>query len=138
MTDTAPVDTRKDYIFILEDNPEAIESISSQEILHAVDPKLAAKTKTMPKGSSMADFWMLKNGDPLTSVNAALALAGLAGEVYQFKCRVTNTVHNPWASVHIEFRDGNEVTEYHAEAKSLPAAITAAVLKYSVKKGVSV
>lgn len=133
----AIADVRKDYIFMLEDNPEAINSISPQEILHTVDAKLAGKTKTMPKGSSMADFWMLKNGDPLTSINAALALADLAGKVFQFKCKV-DTEPNPWATVILIYQSETGFDTLDGEASTLPAAITAAALKYSVKKGVSV
>ena len=130
-------DLRKDYVFILEDDPEAIFKLTPQEILHAISPDLAARSKNMPKGASQADFWMLKHGDPLTAVNAALALAGLAGDMFQFTC-VVSVKPKMSAEVAIIYQTPDGATKTAAEATTLPAAITAAALKFAIQKGVTV
>lgn len=65
--------------FMLQDMPDSIKTMRPQDVLHAVDERLTKWERNMPKGATRADFWMLTNGDPLTSTDAALKLAKQAG-----------------------------------------------------------
>jgi hypothetical protein len=78
---TRIVNSLDDLAFMLQDMPASIKTMKPQDILHALDYRLSKRERIMPKGATQADFWMLTHGDPLTSTDAALALAGQIGTI---------------------------------------------------------
>lgn len=79
---TEIVSTISDLAFLLSDNPEMIRQLPPQRVLHALLPDTATRNRTLPQGSSFADVWMLKNGNPLSSVDAALKLVHVVNPKY--------------------------------------------------------
>jgi hypothetical protein len=74
MTKTKTVSLLEKYAFMLDNSVDAFDSLTAQDILHALIPNLAKRNRLMPKGATGADFWILKNGNPLASLDAALII----------------------------------------------------------------
>lgn len=115
-----------DMAYLLENDANALNIVSRQELLHAVDPTLAKTTRFMPQGATNADLWMVRYGDPLVSINAAFELMNMVEP-------------NPqgWA---ITFSAETKLYVFKldrlpvAAAPTLPAAITAAALYMQTAK----
>lgn len=112
-----------DYAFLLNDNPEAINTMEPQAVLHAVLPRTANKTKIMPPGSSFADTWMLKYGNPLASVDAALSLIKQVAPHLSVGLAVHPTHCNAFLS-------HQEVAGTPAQLQTLPGCLMVALLEY--------
>lgn len=117
--------------FLLGDNPET-EAVTPQMVLHAVAHKFSQRTRYMPEGMTHADAWMARYGDPLASTEAALFLAHEMGDPIE---NLTISVHPTIgrALVQIYFQDPPHAMQ-HAEAPSLPLAITIAALNHAASK----
>jgi hypothetical protein len=130
------VSTVSDLSFLLSDNPEMIRRIKPQQVLHAVLPDTAGRNKLMPKGSSHADMWMLKHGNPLDSVDAALYLVreslGASFNMIELVTGIQN-----FSKLHVE-KEVGEFSVYAAESETLPGAIVLSLLKSIESDGVAV
>lgn len=117
--------------FLLEDNPET-ESVTPQMVLHAVARKFTERTRYMPEGMTYADAWMARYGDPLASTEAALKLAHEMGDkIENLEMSVFPTIGR--ALCRIYFQEPPHAMQ-HAEAPSLPLAITIAALNHAAAK----
>ena len=118
-----------DYVFLLDNDPTAIRTMQPQALLHAVLPDTAQKTKIMPEGSSIADVWMLKHGNPLSSVDAALYL------VRQVEPKMNFIIQTgPLDSgVNLSLK-GEILLPEDVRSETLPGALIIALLNYLIKK----
>lgn len=115
-----------EWAFMLSEDPSALDTIGSQELLHIVLPHTAERNKFMPKDATKADFWMNKHGDPLTSTDAAI---DLVIEVHP-ECAInlsTNIDSTLFASAEIFACKGNSEPVY-AQGPSLATALVIALL----------
>lgn len=121
----------EDYVFLLDNDPTAIRTMQPQALLHAVLPETAQKTKIMPEGSSIADVWMIKHGNPLSSVDAALYLVGQVNPKVHFEMSLP--VKAP-VTVTLYLSDDLSEEIGRAQSETLPGAIIIALLNYLIKK----
>lgn len=61
-----------DLLFVLENGPAPSTHVFGSAILQAVDERLSDKLRLGPEGSTKADAWIVRHGDPMTSTEAAL------------------------------------------------------------------
>lgn len=123
---TRIVNLLDDIAFMLQDMPDSIKTMKPQDVLHALDHTLSKWDRSMPKGATKADFWMLKHGDPLTSTDAALTLALQVGtldhiEIEGLPAAYTVVIH--YGGV-----------PYSGSGLSIPHAIVSAVVNYKHTK----
>jgi len=114
-----------DWAFLLSDDPTAINTLSPQALLHAVLPDTANKSKIMPEGSSYADVWMLKRGNPLASVDAALALVAQVSP--DISVIMQKGLKDSSANLSLK---GNFLVPEDVRSETLPGAIIIALLNY--------
>lgn len=113
-----------DFAFLLSDNPEAIKTLEPQALLHAILPRTVNKTKIMPPGSSFADTWMLKYGNPMSSVDAALRLVKEVEPKFSVSMRLLPN------EAHAQLIAGQIVKSDLTNAETLPGAIIICLLQY--------
>jgi hypothetical protein len=123
--ETQTVSIIDDWAFLLSDDPTAIRTLKPQALIHAVLPDTANRSKIMPAGSSYADVWMLKHGNPLSSVDAALYLITQA--VPGTQTEIQMAVDSISSGVKI-FIKGKPVAASTSE--TLPGALVIALLNY--------
>lgn len=120
-----------DWAFLLSDDPTAINTLSPQALLHAVLPETANKSKIMPAGSSNADVWMLKHGNPLASVDAALYLVERVNPEFYMHM----DLYRSPAPARVGLYLGNtEISVSDGVSETLPGAIIIALLNYLSEK----
>lgn len=61
-----------DLLFILENDSNPAAHVSGPEILHAVDEKMSDRLRLGPEGSTKADAWIARHGNPMANTDAAL------------------------------------------------------------------
>lgn len=134
------VSNLEDLAFLLSDNPDMIGRIPPQRIIHAVLPDTAGRSKIMPRGSSHADMWMVKHGNPLSSVDSAVALAKQAlgdrfnGYRLDYLAELKESAQ---CSLHAKDFRGVNVT-YFETSETLPGAILLALLNCLGSDGISI
>jgi hypothetical protein len=140
MTGTNPLTA--DFAFMVEN--DMFDHVTPQQVLQAIDPKLAGRSSVMPPESSYADTWMLEHGDPFTSTDAALAVVDAVDKdlCVRILRRVAKYENLPCGRVVAEVTgsqtlpDGSGVTPLKAEGvgKTPAQAILAAALKHQAWK----
>lgn len=112
-----------DFSFLLENDKDfAASENAAQKILHAIDSNFANTSSVLPRGMTLADQWIAKNGNPLADFEAALSLVKLIdswGVVHTGSDLKTNGFH---ATVWFQ-GESNQAVSY-----SVPAAIVAAAI----------
>lgn len=111
--------------YLLENDSDAPASLNRQDLLHGVDPTLARSTRFMPKGATDADVWVIRHGDPLTSINAAFDFLKLVEPNPVHWILSLNYTRNLFS-----FKSGR----IEAIAPSIAAVICAAALKLQMAK----
>ncbi len=127
MTETETVSTIDDLAFLLSDNPAMIDQIMPQRLIHALLPDTASKNRIMPRNSSYADLWMIKHGNPLRSVDAALALLK---EVYPAHMFTIHDESKDACTVKLNVSYGGGLRGQEAKAATIPGAIIIALLEH--------
>lgn len=126
---TEIVSTISDLAFLLSDNPEMIRQLPPQRVLHALLPDTASRNRTLPQGSSFADVWMLKKGNPLSSVDAALTLMREVNPLLDVDMVLYQDM-NARADLYL---NGEALTIAKGHSETLPGAIMIALLEYASK-----
>lgn len=109
--------------FMLQDMPDSIKTMRPQDVLHAIDESLTKWERNMPKGATRADFWMLTNGDPLTSTDAALKLAKQAGFLISYQL---GGILTPHCNASLSYTEG----DFKGGSDTLARAIVIAIVNY--------
>jgi hypothetical protein len=116
--------TLEELVFILEEDPKALDKVKPTDVLHACNPRFTTRNKMMPPGATEADVWIARHGDPLASAEAAL-----------FLCREVATLEKMAASV--DYKTGHATVRlFFTGADStgvtphLSSAICTALLNY--------
>jgi hypothetical protein len=115
--------------YLLENDSDAPASLNRQDLLHGVDPTLARSTRFMPKGATDADVWVIRHGDPLTSINAAFDFLKIVEGLPTSWVLSFNFARNLYS-----FTLNRVGGKIEAIASSIPAVICAAALKFQMAK----
>lgn len=114
--------TPEELAFLLQES--GLSLVDASDVLHAADPDLAARSPFLPRGTTEADTWVAKHGDPTKSVEAALKVAGMVGLLKGYSFNMTPEGIN----AEMEFlRRGAAPVKTTGE--SLPIAICACIME---------
>ena len=112
----------EDFAFLAENDSNFSQSVPAQEILAAVDSKYAETNKFMPQGTTAADAWISRHGNPLFSEGSALTLIDemIKDNVIQME-RTSDTA---WVVL------GTQHCQVEMRAITLPVALVGALCLY--------
>lgn len=115
--------TPEELAFLLQESGLAL--VDASDVLHAADPDLADRTPFLPRGTTQADTWVAKHGDPTKSVEAAMKLASMVGLLKSFQFGLPEGAEQYEAHMQFFRRDSQPVK---TTGESLPIAICAGVM----------
>jgi len=116
---------RDDIAYMLSEGLAMAEKVRPSDVLHCLAPAMRNRSSVMSAGTSNADLWIARNGDPMASVDSALRLTNAVGDPMGLKMSVDNKTNH--AKAILTFPDGNGV----ATAETVPLAIILALFNYT-------
>ncbi len=124
------VDARENMEFALLAFPDQVDPT---EAVHALIPRTNTGSPYLPKGATKADEWILRHGDPLRSVDAALFLLNeVARDVKSYNVTINTESHE--YSGQLKTHGRPEETIVVKEAATLPVLITLFAVKHSLQR----
>jgi hypothetical protein len=117
------INTLEEISFLLQEDPEVVDTFAPRDIIHAIDPGMNRWRKALPVGTTLADMWIVRHGDPLKNLTAALTLIKQTVN----GSRVTVDTLDDVSRVSIYFGSTDMVT---ATAEHPEAAAVAALVNY--------
>lgn len=120
--------TLEEIAFMLQEDPDAVNTFAPRDIVHALEPSMNVWRKALPVGTTLADMWIVRNGDPLLNMTAAAKLSRIVAPETSITTHMTG---DDYTSATIE---GPGII-VKAEASTGAAAILAALLTYVLESG---
>lgn len=117
-----------DLLFVLENHPNPATAIRGVDVLHAVDERLSDRLKLGPEGTTRADAWIARHGDPTASTEAALLFLNQLVRI-----PISVPVVMSTSQSHSAAKIGKDGTPYYVSG-GLPLALCAAGLAHYTRE----